>query len=44
MLCCPDCTAQYIDAGRVPTDTCEQELRAYEQRLYFFIGEDKPWS
>ncbi len=35
MLCCPECTIQYINSGRVP-DTCEQEFRAYEKSVHFF--------
>jgi hypothetical protein len=44
LLCCPDCTIQYIDSTRVPSDPLEEELLAYEKRNHFFIGEDKPWS
>jgi hypothetical protein len=44
LLCCPDCTIQYIDSTRPPADFIEQELRAYENSSHFFIGEDKPWS
>ena len=44
MLCCPSCAIQYIDSARAPTDIREQELRAYENSVHFFIGEDKPWS
>ena len=43
MLCCPSCTIQYIDSARPPADNAEEELRAYEKSIYFFIGEDKPW-
>jgi hypothetical protein len=44
LLCCPDCTIQYIDSTRPPADFFEQELRAYENSSHFFIGEDNPWS
>ncbi len=44
MLCCPDCTIQYIDSAGAPADSREEELRAYEKSTHFFIGEDKPWS
>ncbi len=44
MLCCPDCTVQYLDSTRPPADTPEQELRDYEHSVHFFVGEDKPWS
>ena len=44
MLCCPDCTIQYIHAARPPADIYEQELRAYDNSIQMFIGEDKPWS
>ena len=41
MLCCPACAFQYIDSRRVP-DMCEQELRAYENSVHLFIGEERP--
>ena len=41
MLCCPYCAIQHLDSGRVP-DTCEQELRAYEDRVHFVTGADTP--
>lgn len=44
MLCCPDCTIQYLDSKPTSDDPHEQELRAYERNLHFFIGENKPWS
>ena len=44
MLCCPDCVMQHLEAARDPLDFQEQELRGYEGRMHFFIGEDKPWS
>jgi hypothetical protein len=43
MLCCPDCTIQYLASARAPADTREQEIQAYEKSGHFFIGEDKPW-
>ncbi len=43
LLCCPDCTMQYLDAKHPPADTYEEQLRAYEKSTRFFIGEDKPW-
>jgi hypothetical protein len=42
MLCCADCTVQYLDAGRV-LDSRAQELGAYENSSHFFVGENKPW-
>ena len=42
MLCCPSCTIQYVDSRRTPADSREQELRAYEKSLHFWIGEEKP--
>ena len=44
MLCCPDCTIQYLYSARTPADEREQELRVYEKSTHFFIGEDEPWS
>ena len=44
LLCCPSCVVQYIDSARLPADSREAELRAYEESTRFFIGEDKPWS
>jgi len=44
MLCCPSCAIQHLDSLRPPTDSREEELRAYERNTHFFIGEDKPWS
>lgn len=45
LLCCPDCTIQYIDSTRVPSDSFEEELLAYEKKSdHFFVGEPKPWS
>ena len=44
MLCCPSCVVQFIDSARAPADGREEELRAYEKRTHFFIGENKPWS
>ncbi len=44
MLCCPDCAIQYMDSARPPTNDAEGEMRAYEKRNHFFIGENKPWS
>ncbi len=44
MFCCPSCAIQHIDSTREPTDSREQELRAYEKNTRLFIGEDKPWS
>jgi len=41
-LCCYDCMLQYLDS-LPPPDACEQEIRAYDKRTQFFIGEDKPW-
>ena len=43
MLCCPVCTIQYLNFGRVP-DTREHELQAYENSFHFFIGENEPSS
>jgi hypothetical protein len=34
---------QFLDSGRVP-DSREQELRAYEESVHLFIGENKPWD
>jgi len=44
MLCCPDCVMQHLEAALDPLDFQEQELRAYERRTQWFMGEDKPWS
>ena len=44
MLCCPDCVMQHLDATCDSMDPQQQELRAYERSVHFFIGEDKPWS
>ena len=43
-LCCPDCVVHYIDSGHPTLDSREAELRAYENRLQFFVGDNKPWS
>jgi len=43
ILCCPDCTIQYLHSARAPADPLEQQLRDYEKSTHFFIGEDKPW-
>lgn len=45
LLCCPDCTVQYIDSTHVPSDPLEEELRSYEKKSdRLFVGENKPWS
>ena len=44
LLCCPDCTIQYLDSRLTSDDPRQQELRAYERNFHFFIGENKPWS
>ena len=44
ILCCPDCTTQYLYSARPPADSGEEELRAYEKNTHLFIGEDKPWA
>ncbi len=44
MLCCPDCTIQYLHAARPPADDFEKELRAYDNSIQMFIGEDNQWS
>ncbi len=43
MLCCPNCTIQYLDSAQSPLDINEQELRGYENSLHLFVGEDKSW-
>ena len=41
LLCCPDCAIQYIYSARPPSDSAEEEVRAYEKSTHFLIGEDK---
>ncbi len=43
MLCCPNCTIQYLDSAQSPLDIDGQELRACENSVHLFVGEDKPW-
>jgi hypothetical protein len=44
LLCCPECTNQYIDSTRIPADSFQEELLAYEKKSnHFFIGANKPW-
>jgi len=42
-LCCPSCAIQYIESARAPSENGEEELRGYEKKMVFFIGEEKPW-
>ena len=45
MLCCPDCAIQYPHRlGAASNERRQGEMRAYEKRNHFFIGENKPWS
>ena len=41
VLCCPSCTAQYLESARTPADAREAELLQYEKSVHWFIGEEK---
>jgi hypothetical protein len=43
MLCCPDCTVQYLGSARAAAGTRAEEFSAYENSFCFFVGENKPW-